>query len=99
MREIDWLYAIVQTSKLSTGVQALSLLYQLHYSSEGVPDRFYSSLYRRLETLDPASADSQLFDLLYKVLKNDSEESRVRAFIKRLLQVSPGFLIGPHWAH
>ncbi|KHN76249.1 Uncharacterized protein F23B12.7 [Toxocara canis] len=56
---------------------------------EGVSDRFYAALYRRLLDVENSAAqESQLFGLLLKTLKNDSVDQRVTAFIKRLLQLS-----------
>ncbi len=59
--------------------------------SDGVNDRFYSAIYRRLlEACSSPSLNNQLFSLLYSVFNGDSNENRVRAFVKRILQVSGG---------
>lgn len=59
------------------------------FFSEGISDRFYAALYRKLLDVEHSSAqERQLFILLVKALKNDSVDQRVIAFIKRLLQVS-----------
>jgi ribosome biogenesis protein MAK21 len=65
-----------------------------------VSDRYYSALYRKLidPTLHGSAHHAQLFNLLYKTLKADSVERRVKAFVKRLLQLSmhetPAFACG-----
>lgn len=69
-------------------------------SSEGVSDRYYSALYRKL--IDPnlhgSTHHAQLFNLLYKSLKADPVDRRVKAFVKRLLQLAlhetPAFACG-----
>lgn len=56
--------------------------------SEGISDRFYAALYRRILDLQHGTnVDRQLFSLLYRALSSDTVEYRVIAFIKRLLQV------------
>uniref|UniRef100_A0A0R3RYD1 CBF domain-containing protein n=1 Tax=Elaeophora elaphi TaxID=1147741 RepID=A0A0R3RYD1_9BILA len=89
MEEIDTLYKILHQSNFSTALQTLKLLYQLLTTSEGISDRFYAALYRRILDLQHgANVDRQLFSLLYRALSSDTVEYRVIAFIKRLLQLS-----------
>ncbi|VDM92943.1 unnamed protein product [Onchocerca ochengi] len=89
MKEIDILYKILHQSNFSTALQTLKLLYQLLTTSEGISDRFYAALYRRILDLQHGiNADRQLFSLLYQALLSDTVEYRVIAFIKRLLQLS-----------
>uniref|UniRef100_A0A915PTU4 CCAAT-binding factor domain-containing protein n=1 Tax=Setaria digitata TaxID=48799 RepID=A0A915PTU4_9BILA len=88
-KEIDTLYKILHQSNFSTAVQTLKLLYQLLTTSEGISDRFYAALYRRILDLQHSpNIDRQLFSLLYQALSSDIVEYRVIAFIKRLLQLS-----------
>uniref|UniRef100_A0A915ELA9 Ig-like domain-containing protein n=1 Tax=Ditylenchus dipsaci TaxID=166011 RepID=A0A915ELA9_9BILA len=88
VNEVESLYTLVQTSKLPTALNVLKLLFQIHNSSEGLSDRFYSSFYRRLLTVTSTSLDEQFFALIQKVIQNDAVVSRARAFIKRLFQIS-----------
>lgn len=104
LKDIDSLYAIVQTTKFSTSIGILRLLFQIHNSrysfllflifnfSDGITDRFYCAFYRRLLLLnnDEGSSqhDAKLFSLFQRVLKNDMVECRVRAFIKRIFQIA-----------
>uniref|UniRef100_A0A915ASH1 CCAAT-binding factor domain-containing protein n=1 Tax=Parascaris univalens TaxID=6257 RepID=A0A915ASH1_PARUN len=89
MKEIDTLYKVLHQSNFATAIQTLKLLYQLLLNSEGISDRFYAALYRKLLDVGHSSSrERQLFDLLVKALKNDSMDQRVIAFIKRLLQLS-----------
>uniref|UniRef100_A0A3Q2QMW9 CCAAT enhancer binding protein zeta n=1 Tax=Fundulus heteroclitus TaxID=8078 RepID=A0A3Q2QMW9_FUNHE len=87
--QLDTLFRVVHLARFNTAVQALLLLFQVLDSQQSVSDRFYVALYRKL--LDPglaASSRQNLFlNLLYKALKADVALRRVKAFIKRLLQV------------
>uniref|UniRef100_A0A0M3J0E6 CCAAT/enhancer-binding protein zeta (inferred by orthology to a human protein) n=1 Tax=Anisakis simplex TaxID=6269 RepID=A0A0M3J0E6_ANISI len=88
-KEIDTLYKVLHQSNFNTALQTLKLLHQLLVTSEGISDRFYSAFYRKLLDVEhSAKQQSQLFGLLYKTMKNDSETQRVIAFIKRMLQLS-----------
>ncbi|CAD5223382.1 unnamed protein product [Bursaphelenchus okinawaensis] len=87
--QFDDLYKVVHTAKkLSTALSALRLLFQAMSFNAGLSDRFYSAFYQRMLTVRSSKADVQFFDLIHKVLKADPVEDRVRAFIKRLLQLA-----------
>ncbi|KAJ1360816.1 hypothetical protein KIN20_019899 [Parelaphostrongylus tenuis] len=96
--EINTLYRIVHTSSYSVSLQTLKLLYQVHQISDSLSDRFYTALYRKLLIDVPPSCQNQLLILLFKVLRSDPSESRVRSFVKRLLQAAtcatPSFAAG-----
>ncbi|XP_047244303.1 CCAAT/enhancer-binding protein zeta isoform X1 [Girardinichthys multiradiatus] len=87
--QLDTLFRVVHLAKFNTAVQALMLLFQVLDSQQSVSDRFYVALYRKL--LDPglsvSSRQNMFLNLLYKSLKADVAPRRVKAFIKRLLQV------------
>lgn len=76
------------------------LIQQLTASHQVAGDRFYRTLYESL--LDPrvasSSKQSLYLNLLYKALKNDLDVRRVKAFVKRLVQVlgmhQPSFICG-----
>ncbi|XP_074659193.1 CCAAT/enhancer-binding protein zeta-like [Tubulanus polymorphus] len=86
---VDTLYKVVHIVNFNTSVQALMLLYQVMDSNESLSDRYYSALYRKL--IDPglynSSKHTMFLNLIYKSMLNDLTEKRVKAFIKRLLQV------------
>lgn len=86
---VDTLYKVIHLVNFNTSVQALMLLYQVTESSDSNSDRFYQALYKKI--LDPglvtSSKQALFLNLLYKSMKRDMSERRVRAFIKRLLQV------------
>lgn len=94
------LFTVVHVGPLATGIQSLLLLYQVMESRQAISGRFYQALYTKL--MDPAlkhSGKQGIFlNLLFKSVKNDPEVKRVKAFLKRILQVasfhSPPFLCG-----
>ncbi|KAJ8275008.1 hypothetical protein COCON_G00096330 [Conger conger] len=88
--QLDTLFKVVHIVKFNTAVQALMLLFQVMDSQQTISDRYYVALYRKL--LDPGlhlcSKQGMFLNLLYKSLKVDIVLRRVKAFVKRLLQVS-----------
>uniref|UniRef100_A0A183FPV5 CBF domain-containing protein n=1 Tax=Heligmosomoides polygyrus TaxID=6339 RepID=A0A183FPV5_HELPZ len=86
--DIDTLYKIVHTSSYSVSLQTLKLLFQVHQISDSLSDRFYTALYRKLLTDVPHSCYNQLLLLMFKALKADPSDNRVRSFVKRLLQAA-----------
>ncbi|KAK3092452.1 hypothetical protein FSP39_002965 [Pinctada imbricata] len=89
-KQMDTLYRIVHIVNFNTSLQALMLLYHVMDASHNISDRYYTALYKKLS--DPglrASAKQTMFlNLLFRSMKKDIADRRVKAFIKRLLQVS-----------
>ncbi|KAM4771728.1 CCAAT/enhancer-binding protein zeta [Rhinophrynus dorsalis] len=98
--QLDTLFKIVHVVNFNTGVQVLMLLFQVMDSQQTVSNRYYAALYRKI--LDPGlsqgSKQTMFLNLLYKSLKADVVLRRVKAFVKRLLQVTcsqkPSFICG-----
>ncbi|XP_037100715.1 CCAAT/enhancer-binding protein zeta isoform X2 [Syngnathus acus] len=88
--QMDTLFKVVHLVKFNTAVQALMLLFQVMDSQQSVSDRYYVALYRKLldASLSTSTRQNMFLNLLYKSLKADTVLRRVKAFIKRLLQVS-----------
>ncbi|NWW35631.1 CEBPZ protein, partial [Panurus biarmicus] len=90
--QMNTLFRVLHLVNFSTSVQALMLLFQVMDSQQTVSDRYYAALYKKL--LDPAlatcSKPSMFLNLVYKSLKADVVLRRVKAFVKRLLQVTCG---------
>ncbi|KAM9840130.1 CCAAT/enhancer-binding protein zeta isoform 2-T2 [Aulostomus maculatus] len=88
--QLDTLFKVVHLVKFNTAVQALMLLFQVMDSQQSISDRYFVALYRKL--LDAglcwSSRQNMFLNLLYKSLKADIVLRRVKAFVKRLLQVS-----------
>eukprot|EP00118_Oscarella_pearsei_P007800 m.39090 g.39090 ORF g.39090 m.39090 type:complete len:956 (+) comp32671_c0_seq4:18-2885(+) len=86
---VDMLFKLVHTGTFHTSVQALMLLYQVMESRESMSDRFFQAIYSKL--FDPqllkASKLSMFFNVLYKSMKVDPSVQRIKAFLKRQLQV------------
>lgn len=98
--QLDTLFKILHVVKFNTGVQILMLLFQVMDSQQTVSNRFFAALYRKL--LDPGlsqgSKQTMFLNLLFKSMKADVVLRRVKAFVKRLLQVTccqkPSFICG-----
>ncbi|KAF5662595.1 60S ribosomal subunit biogenesis protein [Fusarium heterosporum] len=97
---LDTLFKIAHSGNFNTGIQALLLIQQISSSRSLSNDRFYRTLYESL--LDPrlinSSKQSLYLNLLLRALKNDVDTRRVKAFVKRMLQISglhqPAFSCG-----
>ncbi|OXB54203.1 hypothetical protein ASZ78_007993, partial [Callipepla squamata] len=83
--QMNTLFKVLHLVNFSTSVQALMLLFQVMDSQQTVSDR---------KLLDPGlatcSKPSMFLNLVYKSLKADVVLRRVKAFVKRLLQVTSG---------
>ncbi|ELW63963.1 CCAAT/enhancer-binding protein zeta [Tupaia chinensis] len=90
--QVDTLFKVLHAVNFSTSVQALMLLFQVMNSQQTISDRYYMALYRKM--LDPGlmmcSKQAMFLNLVYKSLKADIVLRRVKAFVKRLLQVTCG---------
>ncbi|ORY66501.1 CBF/Mak21 family-domain-containing protein [Pseudomassariella vexata] len=97
---LDTLFRITHSSNFNTSIQALMLIQQLSSTRHLVVERFYRTLYESL--LDPRLATSSkqalYLNLLYRSLKSDVDVRRVKAFVKRMLQIlnihQPSFICG-----
>ncbi|KAL3275496.1 hypothetical protein HHI36_020256 [Cryptolaemus montrouzieri] len=97
---MDTIYRVVHIASFSVSLHALNLLYQVSDYANNMSDRFYSALYKKL--LDPQVAttthQAMLLSLVYKALLKDTEINRVKALVKRLLQLclhlTPSFTCG-----
>lgn len=87
---INTMYRLVHLANFNISLHTLMLLYQVSDAGNGVTDRFYSALYKKL--LDPnlltTTHRAMLLSLIYKALLKDKEINRIKLFIKRLLQIS-----------
>ena len=99
-KHVDTLFKIAHSANFNTGIQALLLIQHLSISKNLASDRFYRTLYESL--LDPrlvtSSKQALYLNLLLRSLKNDLDVRRVKAFVKRMLQVAglhqPSFVCG-----
>jgi ribosome biogenesis protein MAK21 len=99
-KHIDTLFRITHSSNFNTSIQALMLIQQLTSSHQVGAERFYRTLYESLldQRLATSSKQSLYLNLLFKALKNDLNVRRVKAFVKRIVQVlglhQPAFICG-----
>ncbi|KAK8240006.1 CCAAT/enhancer-binding protein zeta [Phyllosticta capitalensis] len=88
-KQLDTIFRITHSSNFNTAMQALVLIQQISAAKHFTTDRFYRTLYESL--LDPrlltSSKQIMYLNLLYKSLKADVSIKRVKAFVKRLLQI------------
>lgn len=99
-KHLDTLFRIAHSANFNTGIQALLLIQHLSSARSLATDRFYRTLYESL--LDPrlvtSSKQALYLNLLLRALKNDVDVRRVKAFAKRMLQISglhqPPFVCG-----
>jgi ribosome biogenesis protein MAK21 len=97
---MDTLFRITHSSNFNTSIQALMLIEQLATTKHLEIDRFYRTLYESL--LDPrlinSSKHTLYLNLLFRALQSDVNIKRVKAFVKRLLQIvtlhQPPFICG-----
>ncbi|KAJ5098805.1 CCAAT-binding factor [Penicillium argentinense] len=99
-KHIDTLFRITHSSNFNTSIQALMLIQQLTNSTQVASDRFYRTLYESLldSRVATSSKQSLYLNLLFKSLKSDLNVRRVKAFVKRIVQVlgmhQPAFITG-----
>ena len=101
-KHIDTLFLITHTSTFNISLQALVLILQITTSlstakpSESsstfatrLTDRFYRALYASLtdQRLATSNKQAMYLNLLFKALKADHNLERVKAFVRRFLQV------------
>ena len=94
------LFKICKTGGWGTIIQSLNLIFQIGVAHKTPLTNFYSALYASL--LDMRLVNSSLqtiyLNLLYKALNHDTNGPRLKAFIKRILQIcqfhQPSFVCG-----
>lgn len=88
-KHLDTMFRITHSSNFNTSIQALMLIQQISTSHHISTDRFMRTLYESL--LDPrllkSSKQTMYLNLLYRSLKADASVRRVKAFVKRLVQI------------
>lgn len=100
-KHIDTLFLITHTSTFNISLQALLLIQQISTSlstssstpssslTSSITDRYYRTLYASLHDPRLASSSKQAMylNLLFKSLKVDENKERVKAFVRRFVQV------------
>lgn len=99
-QQLNMIFEVTHSSNFNTSIQAMTLIQQISATKHFSADRFYRTLYESL--LDPrlisTSKHIMFLNLLYRSLKADTSVKRVKAFVKRLLQIihmhEPPFICG-----
>jgi ribosome biogenesis protein MAK21 len=97
---LDALFKVTHSSNFNTSIQAMILIQQLSSLHRASHDRFYRTLYESLldARLITSSKQSLYLNLLFRALKADVNQKRVKAFVKRITQVltlhQPSFVCG-----
>jgi ribosome biogenesis protein MAK21 len=100
-KHIDTLFLITHQSTFNISLQALVLIHQITMSlaqnvspsssslSTSITDRYYRTLYSSLHDprLSSSSKQAMYLNLLFKSLKSDSNTERVKAIVRRFVQV------------
>ncbi|KAH9840749.1 CBF-domain-containing protein [Rhodofomes roseus] len=101
-KHIDTLFLITHTSTFNISLQALLLIFQIAVSLASHPststasalattlqDRFYRTLYASLidSRLGESNKQAMYLNLLFKSLKADKNVERVKAFVRRFVQM------------
>jgi ribosome biogenesis protein MAK21 len=75
---------------MMASLQSAQILHQISLKVPQLQDRFYKSVYEFLLDIriSSFSKPNLLLNVLYKIVKADSNEARIFAFVKRILQVS-----------
>lgn len=92
-KHMNTLFRITHSSSFNIAVQALQLIYVVATSSQAnsthLMDRFHSSLYSSM--LDPrlgsTSKTAMYLNMCYKAMRDDVDDDRRAAEIKRLIQI------------
>ncbi|RNA44224.1 CCAAT enhancer-binding zeta, partial [Brachionus plicatilis] len=97
---LNTLFKLVHITPFSVSMQALALLNQVVESREDLVNRYYNALYRKMFDLECKNTSKQTFflNLIFNSLIKDEALPRLKAFVKRLLQIclnqSPPFICG-----
>jgi ribosome biogenesis protein MAK21 len=94
------LFKITHAGTFNTAIQALTLIFSISLAKHTQSDRFYRTLYESM--FDPrlltSSKQAMYLNLLYKAISADDDLRRVKAFVKRTVQIAgyhqPPFICG-----
>ncbi|KAI8065907.1 CBF/Mak21 family-domain-containing protein [Gongronella butleri] len=99
-QHMQTLFKITHAGTFNTAIQALALIFSISVTKHTQADRFYRTLYESM--LDPrlltTSKQAMYLNLLFKAMRADEDKRRVKAFIKRTVQIAglhqPSFICG-----
>ncbi|KAI8338686.1 CBF/Mak21 family-domain-containing protein [Chlamydoabsidia padenii] len=99
-KHMQVLFKITHAGTFNTAIQALSLIFSISLAKQTQSDRFYRTLYESM--FDPrlltSSKQAMYLNLLFKAISADDDIRRVKAFVKRTVQIAgyhqPPFICG-----
>ncbi|KAG5437810.1 hypothetical protein PCANB_000524 [Pneumocystis canis] len=85
---INTLFIMVHNINFNTSIQALVLIFQISRFQQDILDRFYKALYESIQNFKLFNSSKQVtyLNLLFKAIKADMNKTRVKSFVKRLIQ-------------
>ena len=88
-KNLNTLFKLVHVTSFNVSIQALMLLNQVMDSRDDMVNRYFNALYKRMFDLEWRNTSKQTYflNLLYNSLIKDEALPRIKAFIKRLLQI------------
>lgn len=88
--KMDTFFQIVFHASFNKACHAMSLMLKVMIARGQVSDKFYQALYYLLlnPELHTSSRQALFLNVLYGAMRHDTSTVRVRAFLKRILQVS-----------
>ncbi|CAF3169610.1 unnamed protein product [Rotaria socialis] len=89
MEHLNDLFRIVHSTNFKTSVRALQLLFRIAEQRSEIDERYFNALYKKLSEPEWKNFKmlSTFLNLIFKSMLKDTMEPRIRAFIKRLLQL------------
>lgn len=90
--EIDQIYRLTHSSNTNIQIEGLRFIFQVEQAQGFVSDRYYRSLYEFIQPYPymrniTYKSLALLFNTLMISMKEDSNISRIKAFVKRIFQV------------
>ena len=88
--QMDAFYNVIFKASFNKACHALSLLLKIMTAEGRITDKFYETLYQVMinPELKSSSKQALFLNVLYGAIRQDKMITRVRAFLKRLLQVT-----------
>ncbi|KTW26979.1 hypothetical protein T552_02470 [Pneumocystis carinii B80] len=85
---VNALFVVMHGINFNTSIQALILIFQISKYKQAIVDRFYKALYESVQDFRLFNSSKQIMylNLLFKAIKADTDKTRVKSFVKRLIQ-------------
>ena len=86
---LNTLFKLVHVTSFNVSIQALMLLSQVVDARDDMLHRYFNALYKKMFELEWRNSSKQTYflNLLFNSVKKDEAMPRIKAFVKRLLQI------------